>query len=62
MLVELRKHNSLQKEKLEMQRKFYTQQKLTMQRMLDAQTEMANAQTALANTIKTFVNNISFNS
>jgi hypothetical protein len=61
-LIELRKHNSLRKEELQMQKNFINHQKSTTQRMLDVQIEMAKAQTALANTVKSFVNNISFDS
>lgn len=45
-----------------MEKNFIEYQKLMMQHMLMVQKEIAKAQASLANTVKTFVDNIAFDS
>lgn len=62
VLVELRILNKVEKEKLALKKNFIEYQKLMMQHTLTVQKEMAKAQASLANTVKTFVDNIAFDS
>ena len=62
VITELRRLNKLQREKITMQKNFMEYQKVMMEQTLDMQRDMVKTQMLLADSVKSFVDNIAFNS
>lgn len=60
LLAELRQHNKIQSEKLTLKKKHFEQKKRLLEQSLNAKKDIARAHIMLAKSVKTFVENISF--
>lgn len=61
LLTELRKFNKIQADKLALKKSYIEYKKMMLRNTYNAQKEMAKSQTQLAASVKTFIDNISFN-